>query len=160
MARVFIGVGSNQGDRLANISQAIQRLAASPECQLIQMATIQETTPMGGPPQGPFLNTVVELRTSLSPGELLKRLKQIEQEIGRQPQAQRWGPRPIDLDILLYDHHVIREPELTIPHEQMPMRSFVLEPLAQLAPDFIHPVLGRSVLELLQQLAKPPSPPA
>ena len=149
MAPVFIGIGSNEGDRLEQVSKAIQLLGAVHGVRVTQMATIIETEPVGGPPQGPYLNTVVELETALRPAELLKTLQGIERQLGRTPSSQRWAPRPIDLDILLYDDRVIHDPHLSIPHSRMHERRFVLEPLAQLAPDIVHPVLRQSIRELL-----------
>ena len=149
-ARVFIGVGSNQGDRLEQISKAVRAVGALARVRLCRMATIIETAPVG-PPQGPYLNTVIEIDTALSPHELLAALKAIERQFGRIPSAERWAPRPIDLDVLLYDDRVIDEPALRIPHERMHERRFVLEPLAQLAPDVIHPVLKRSISDLVRQ---------
>ena len=177
MATVFIGVGSNEGDRLAIISSAIKQLGCFPGIAVTQMATILETEPIG-PPQGAYLNTVVEVETTVSPRELLAILKRLEQtfgrslprsrhflasgegagSVGRVPNAVRWGPRPLDFDILLYGDQVVREADLVIPHERLHERRFVLEPLAQLAPELVHPVLGKTIRELLansrQQLAK------
>jgi len=150
--RVFIGVGANEGDRSANISQAIKALSVVDGIQLVQMATLIDTEPLGGPPQGPYLNTVVEIDTALAPHELLNALKAIEQRLGRLPQSERWGPRPIDLDLLLYADQVIAAAELTVPHPRMHERQFVLEPLAQIAPDVVHPVLKQSTSELLKAL--------
>lgn len=155
MARVFIGVGSNEGDRLENISTAAQRLGAAPGVRVIQMAAIRETAAVGGPAQGPYLNTVVELDTSRAPRELLNVLQGIEQSLGRAPSQERWGPRPIDLDLLLYDDRVMQEPDLAVPHPRMHERWFVLEPLAQLAPDLVHPVLRRPISSLLERVLSP-----
>lgn len=149
MARVFLGLGSNQGDRLANLSRAVQRLGETAGIRVMQMATMYETRPVGGPPQEDFLNTVVEIDTTLSPHELLSTVKALEVQLGRTSSRERWGPRVIDLDILLYDDRVVQEPDLVIPHALMHTRRFVLEPLAQLAPDLLHPVLRKRVAELL-----------
>ncbi len=158
MKRVFIGIGSNEGDRLRNVSEAIRLLGASEGIRVAQMATIIETEPIGGPPQDLFLNTVVEINTSLAPHALLVTLKEIERRLGRVPSAERWGPRPIDLDILLYDDVVMQQPDLTIPHPRLHERLFVLEPLAQLAPDIVPPLLMKSAAELLDRAASTASP--
>jgi len=155
MARVFVGIGSNEGDRLATISQAVQALASLAEVRVMQMALIMETDPVGGPPQGRYLNTVVELDTSLVPSALLGQLKTIEARLGRQPATQRWAPRPIDLDILLYDAHILQDPVLTIPHPRLHERRFVLEPLAQLAPEMLHPVARKTIKQLLAECPLP-----
>ena len=149
MSRVFIGIGSNEGDRLTNISAAVKALGTMKGVRVVQMATIIETEPVGGPPQEPYLNTVVELETGIPPLELLKNLQEIERELGRLPSAVRWGPRPIDLDMLLYGERIVDQPGLQIPHPRLHGRRFVLEPLAQLAPDFAHPILRHTIQELL-----------
>ena len=152
MSRVFIGIGSNEGERFQHISRAAQQLQATDGIRVVQMAMIIETDPVGGPPQGPYLNTVVELATTLEPLALLERLQAIERQRGRVPSSQRWGPRPMDLDLLLYDDRVMDHPRLVLPHPRLPERAFVLEPLAQLAPELIHPVLRQSIAALLAQL--------
>ena len=152
MNRVFIGIGSNEGDRLSNISAAVHALSNLSDIRVVQMATIFETEPVGGPPQGPYLNTVVELKTTREPIELFGVLKNIERQLGRQESSLHWAPRTIDLDILLYDDRVIQEQDLVIPHPRMHERQFVLAPLAQLAPGFIHPVLHQSIAALLEQV--------
>ena len=151
MSRVFIGIGSNQGERLAQISNAARAVGALQGVRLCRMATIIETAPAGGPPQDPYLNTVIEVDASLSPRELLTALKGVELALGRTASGERWGPRPIDLDVLLYDDRVVEEPDLKIPHERMHQRRFVLEPLMQLAPELVHPVLKRSISDLARQ---------
>jgi len=130
-------------------------LGAIARVRIVQMAMIVETDPVGGPPQGPYLNTVVELKTTFAPKALLAALKDIERRLGRTPSPQRWAPRPIDLDILLYDDRVIQEPGLCIPHPRMHERAFVLEPLTQLAPDVLHPVLRQPIAALLARIAAP-----
>jgi 2-amino-4-hydroxy-6-hydroxymethyldihydropteridine diphosphokinase len=119
------------------------------------MATIAETPPLG-PTQRDYLNTVIEVETTLSPQELLGCVKRLEQQLGRAPSPPRWSPRIIDVDILLYADRIVEEERLTIPHPHMHRRRFVLEPLAQLAPDLVHPVLKRTVRELLEDLPKTP----
>ena len=152
MARVFVGLGSNEGDRLTQLSAAAQALGRLPGVCLVQMAPILESAPMG-PPQADYLNTVVELATDRPPGELLAGFKAIETAMGRKSSAVRWGPRPIDLDLLFYDDLVLHEPELSVPHERLHERRFVLAPLAELAPNLVHPVLKRTVTELLASCA-------
>jgi len=152
VSRAFIGIGSNQGDRLQNISRAVQFLGATSGLRVIQLATIHETAPVGGPPQGLYLNTVVELQTELPPHELLAALQRIEWLLGRRPSTERWAPRPMDLDLLLYDDRIAQDTEMTIPHPRMHERRFVLEPLAQLAPDLVHPLLREPVRALLSRL--------
>lgn len=159
MSRVFIGIGSNEGDRLEHISNALQMLGVIQGLRLVQLATLNETEPVG-PPQGSYLNTVAEIETTLTPCQLLERLQAIERRLGRRPSPQRWAPRPIDLDILLYDDRIVQEPDLCVPHPRMHERRFVLEPLCQLAPDIVHPILQKTAAALLEQLIAQPVAPA
>ena len=147
MVRVYIGVGSNEGDRAALIGQAAALVAGLPRTTFLRMAAIRETDPVG-PPQEPFLNTVFEIETELAPLELLHRLKGVERALGRRPSGVRWGPRPMDLDLLLYGDLVIHEQDLQVPHPRLAGRRFVLEPLADLAPELIHPILGQTITSL------------
>ncbi|MFA5259791.1 MAG: 2-amino-4-hydroxy-6-hydroxymethyldihydropteridine diphosphokinase [Candidatus Omnitrophota bacterium] len=133
MATVFLGVGSNLGDRRKTIEQALKTLTEKGMI-IIRVSSIIETEPEGGPPQGKFLNSVVQIETQLSPGELLQCVKTIEQALGRTPSV-RNGPRIIDIDILLYDDIECHSPGLDIPHPRMTSRSFVMIPLAEIAPD-------------------------
>ena len=147
----YIGIGSNVGDRAAQIYFAREQLDRLPETTTIRSSDVYETEPIGPVEQNQFLNAVVELRTELEPRELLRHLHDIERRAGRR-RTQRWGPRTLDLDLLLYGDCVIeREHEgLIVPHPRMHERWFVLKPLCDLAPDLIHPVLGRSIRELLE----------
>ncbi len=130
MARVFIGIGSNIGDRKENIKKAI-KLLGKEGCKIEKISKIIETVPVGGPPQPKFLNAAIKIKTDLSPPRLLNKLKKIEKVMGRK-RTVRWGPRIIDLDILLYDKLTLKTKKLTIPHPRMWQREFVLKPLSSL----------------------------
>lgn len=151
MTAAYIGIGSNLGDREATISRALELLDDPPETRLRQVATVRETEPVGVVDQPPFLNTAVLLETTLGPRELLDRLLGIERSLGRVRTGERWGPRTLDLDLLLYGGAVLDEPGLTLPHPLLHERRFVLEPLHELAPDLVVPGRGR-VDELLSAL--------
>lgn len=146
---VYLGMGANLGDRQGNLVQAIQSIRASASVESI--ASFYETKPVGYLEQPDFLNTACQITTDLSPLELLHFLKQIERQMGRQASF-RNAPRPIDIDILLYDDLVLDTPELIIPHPRMTDRAFVLVPLAEIAPTVIHPTLNLSISELLQRV--------
>lgn len=148
MPVVYIGVGSNVGFREGHIQKARIVLSHYPGIEFKRSAPIYETEPVGGPPQGKFLNTVWEIKTHVSPQELIKILLSVEKSLGRERTILN-APRTIDLDILFYDDLVLSEADLTIPHPRIAERWFVLKPLWDLTSDFIHPVLGKSTCELL-----------
>ena len=136
MTTIFLGMGSNLGDRANNIQQAAQLL-----CQkniiIEKMAPIIETEPVGGPPQAKYLNTVLKAQTHLTPYELLRVIKGIEQQLGRVPTGLN-GPRPIDIDILIYNLTRLTTPELTIPHPRLRERAFVMQPLLEIEPNAVN----------------------
>lgn len=139
-AQVYVGLGSNLGDRQALIDAAIARLEDHPAIAVAQRTAAIETAPWGVADQPPFLNAVVELRTTLAPLDLLRELQRIERELGRRPGGARWGPREIDLDILIYDDFVVETPELTVPHPRICEREFVLRQIVELNSGLTHPV--------------------
>ncbi len=131
----FIALGSNLGDRHAHLAHALTRIGELPGTSAVQCSSIIETDPVGPPGQGPYLNAVVQVRTGLSPATLLANLLEIESERGRnRTQEQRFGPRTLDLDLLLFADWRVREPGLEVPHPRMAERDFVMLPLAQIAP--------------------------
>jgi 2-amino-4-hydroxy-6-hydroxymethyldihydropteridine diphosphokinase len=144
----YVGLGSNLGDRQANLDRAIEALQDSPQVEVTQVSSYYETEPVGGPPgQGDYLNAVLELQTDLTAAELLQLLLDIERRLGR-VRRERHGPRNIDLDLLLYGEAVLDESGLVVPHPAMHERGFVLEPFTEIAPDVVHPVLGKTIGEL------------
>jgi 2-amino-4-hydroxy-6-hydroxymethyldihydropteridine diphosphokinase len=148
----YIALGANLGDREANLREALQRLGESPQVQVERASSMLENAAVGGPPDSPaFINMVAMVFTTLTPEALLDRLLEIERQMGRE-RREKWGPRPIDLDLLLYGDQILKSERLTLPHPRMHERRFVLEPLAELAPNLVHPVLKRTVMELLASL--------
>ncbi|HUX00961.1 MAG: 2-amino-4-hydroxy-6-hydroxymethyldihydropteridine diphosphokinase [Phycisphaerae bacterium] len=152
MTTVYLGLGSNLGDRRRNLEAAIEALRAHPQITVSAVSSFLETEPVGGPPgQGEFLNAAAEIETDLAPEALLEELKRIERALGRKP-GPRWGPRQMDLDILLYGETILETDSLVIPHPRLRERRFVLEPLAEIAPDARDPVTGLAVRDLLARL--------
>lgn len=147
----YIALGSNMGDREKNLKEAVKHIAALPETKVIKSSNIYETEPVGEPKQRPFYNAVVKIETSLDPERLLQKLQETEKAFGR-VRKEKWGPRTLDLDILLYEQQIIATDKLTIPHPLMAERAFVLEPLAEIDPEAYHPVLEKTAAELLQEL--------
>lgn len=150
----FIGIGSNLGDPAARCRDAIRRLGEVPGIRLLRTSSLYRSEPVGPPDQPWFINAVSEIRTVLRPLDLLAALQGIEHEMGRIGGA-RWGPRVIDLDLLLYGQEVVAEAGLVIPHPEMHRRRFVLEPLCELASYGIHPAFGVSARGLLDRLRDP-----
>jgi 3-oxoacyl-[acyl-carrier protein] reductase len=151
-ATAYIALGSNLGDRRGFLDQALAALRTRPGIEVVYVSSYHETAPVGGPPgQGNYLNAAAELRTTLEPQELLRVLLDVEQTLGRE-RHERFGPRTIDLDLLLYGEVVCDEPDLIVPHPRMHERRFVLEPLAEIGDQVVHPVLKRTVRFLLEKL--------
>ncbi len=150
--RVYLSVGSNLGDKLDNCLKGVAMLTDSEESTLLRVSTFYRTSPVDYTDQDWFVNAVVEILTGLDPEALLDRLIDIQQHMGRKTDAVRFGPRVLDLDILLYDDRVIQSPRLTIPHPRMHKRAFVLQPICDIDPTIIHPVLGTTVGRLLDAL--------
>lgn len=141
-SQVFVGLGSNLGDRVAFLKAAVSALRATPGIEVTRTSSIYETTALG-PPQPMFLNAVAELRTDIGAHELLRVMKEIETKVGRMPDK-HWGPREIDLDLLLYGSEVIDEPDLVVPHPEMTKRAFVLVPLLEIAREVTIPGAGEA----------------
>lgn len=153
MVRVYLGVGSNLGDRRSHLERAKQLVRKISETHFLRGSFLRETEPVGGPFQGKFLNGVWEIETRLPARELKDRLLQIEAELGRRRNEPN-APREIDLDILFYGDQMIDEPHLQIPHPRLQERAFVLEPLSELVPELIHPKLKKTMKELLEENQK------
>jgi 2-amino-4-hydroxy-6-hydroxymethyldihydropteridine diphosphokinase len=148
-AGVFIGLGSNLGDRRANLADALDRVRKLPDTRIIKESSFYESEPHGDAKTW-FVNGVIEIETELSPDNLLKKLKSIESAMGRKRvKGKRWGSRIIDLDVLFYAGMVVRKRGLRVPHPEVANRRFVLLPLSELAPQLVHPVLQATISDLL-----------
>lgn len=147
----YVGLGSNLGDRHRSIRDALDQLDQDASIRVCRVSDLKETAPLGPSPQGHYLNGVARIETTLPPEELLSRLKAVEEALGRRRQG-KWAPRSIDLDLLLWGRQVVRSADLTVPHPQMHLRSFVLEGLCQLAPELVHPLLGEPMAVLADRL--------
>jgi 2-amino-4-hydroxy-6-hydroxymethyldihydropteridine diphosphokinase len=149
----YIGVGSNLGDKLENCRSAVRLVGRIPGCRLTGQSDFFRTSPVGVEGQGWYVNSVIALESEISVRQLLKSLLTIEADLGRK-RKKKWDSRTIDLDILLFGHDVMDEHDLTVPHPYMHLRKFVLVPMIQLAPDLIHPVLGKTMSRLLEGLSE------
>jgi 2-amino-4-hydroxy-6-hydroxymethyldihydropteridine diphosphokinase len=150
----YIAAGANLGDRAGNIAAAVQALRHTPGIVITNQSRLIENPAVGGPAGSPsFLNGVVEIGTTLTPAALLSRLLEVERSLGRERRA-KWEPRAIDLDLVLFGDAIIDEPNLKVPHPLMHERRFVLQPLAEIAPGVVHPILRQTALELLQNHAR------
>lgn len=138
-ASVLLGLGSNKGDRQAHLRRALELIAREELIEVVAVSSLIESEPEGGPPQGPYLNAAAEILTGFAPHPLLGVLQRVESTLGR-VRSVRWGPREVDLDILLYEDLILSSQELEIPHPRMLERGFVLGPLAEIAPNRLHPV--------------------
>lgn len=150
MINVYIGFGSNRGGRKKNILKALALLESN-NLKILKISSFYETAPYGFKNQKKFLNGVVKLKTGLPPEKLLGLCKKIEKEVGRVP-SRRWGPREIDLDIIFYGKKIFKSKKLSIPHADLHNRKFVLQPLKEIAPGFIHPVFKKSVSSILKKM--------
>ncbi len=148
MATVYLGLGSNLGDREALMNQAVELL--SQKIQILSVSSLYEAAPLGFTEQPSFLNAVLKANTAFSPRKLLNFTQSVERKLGRK-RTQPWGPRTVDLDILLYDNLVLEDPDLTIPHPRLHQRAFVLMPLCEIEPLLLHPVLKKAICLLLKE---------
>jgi 2-amino-4-hydroxy-6-hydroxymethyldihydropteridine diphosphokinase len=147
----YLGLGANLGEPEVQLREALKRLDAAAEVEVTRVSTFYRNPPVGPPDQPWYVNAAARLRTRLGPEELLGLLQQVEKDLGR-VRGEHWGPRCLDLDLLLYNGEVIFAPDLVVPHPEMHRRAFVLVPLAEIAPQAWHPVLGKSAGDLLSEL--------
>lgn len=151
--QAYLGIGSNMGDKKAYLEDAVRKISAHAKIRKVRCAEMIITAPYGGVEQDDFLNSAIELETLLTPYELLAFLQELEADAGRE-RLIHWGPRTLDLDILFYQDFISDDPALTVPHPDMENRLFVLEPLFQLCPYYMNPVIGKNVKQMLKELKK------
>ena len=151
MAIAYLSLGSNLGDRISNIQQAVSFLTNDSSIKVLKSSSFYETEPWGG-----VANAVIRIETNLKPVELLKVVQNIEAKLGRNREKEiRWGERPLDIDILFYDDLIFQNEILTIPHKELHKRAFVLVPMLEIAENFVHPVLNKDILTLHDELEDP-----
>ena len=156
MSRVFLSLGSNLGDRLSNIQQAVSSLSMSKHIKILKTSSFYETEPWGNKNQEWFINAALALDTDLTCEELLEFCQNIEVQLGRiRHENEKWAQRAIDIDILMYDDKLINKPNLIVPHPLMHLRAFVLVPMLEVKADLIHPVFNKTISELYDELANP-----
>lgn len=157
MTLVYLSIGSNKGDKLNYIHQATSLIANSEGIRLVRASTLYESEPWGVKNQSWFVNAALEVKTSLQPQDFIKRMLDIETQLGRirTDEMAKWGPREIDIDIIFWGNKIINDENLKIPHPFAHKRAFVLVPLLELVPDFIHPVLKKSLLDIHSDLEEP-----
>lgn len=149
--KAYLGLGSNLGNRMQNMEVAVKFLSSDRNISISRLSRIRETKPYGKLDQADFLNQVIEIETKLSATELLTACQKVEDQLKRE-RLEKWGPRTIDIDILFYGNEIIEQEALRIPHPDLENRSFVMEPLNELSPDFVHPVLKKSVNQIYKDL--------
>jgi 2-amino-4-hydroxy-6-hydroxymethyldihydropteridine diphosphokinase len=146
-SNIFLGLGSNIGDRLSYLRLALEKIRSSEECTLKNYSSVYESKPYGNLNQENFLNGVIQINTALKPDRLFDFVKKVELEIGRKETNKKWAPREIDIDILFYNQLIYNENYLVIPHPEVLKRDFVIAPMIEIAPDFFHPVTNKKLSE-------------
>lgn len=146
--KIYLGLGSNIGDRLANLKFAIDEIAKSDRCRVLRSSAVYETTPYGDVKQDNFYNAVIEIETALGFFDLYHFIKSIERKAGREEAKEKWGPRVLDIDIIFYNEFIYDGEMLTIPHKEYAKRDFVLTPLLELAMDFKNPVVRKKLRDI------------